>query len=394
MRLYHQCGHNFVWNIESLTEEGVGDGLIVSPVNIESDKIADRLSEDIRAASWFDPQFYLPHDSKGKLETYPFFPANYLEEFETDAYDEVAHEVASECLKFQDSLGFGYLVIPTRYRTELPEDHLEQLQEFFVNPFLEEKQRLASEKPLLLTVIARPIQIAEGPARDELLSWITGYPEITGVYLIFDNDFQSKQIQDPEYLANAMSFIHILRENDMEVHVGYCGLEGLLYSIADATSVSVGAYENLRRFDIKRLKTDDRDQKRSPTPRIYSGRLLQWISENSMPAIRKLVKEWEDLFDESPYIDYLLRPPKDEELHFQKPQIYKHYFSVFSRQVSEVSSFVNRGPLLKQRAQEAISLFDYIANSNVLLEPDSNGDHLYSWINAISMYEAAHKGNE
>jgi hypothetical protein len=394
MRVYHQCGHNYVWNIQSLIDDEVGNGLIVSPVNIEKDKIAKRISEEIRAASWFDPQFYLPYDSKGKLETYPFFPANYLDGFDTEAYEDVAHQVASECLKFQDSMGFGYLVIPTRYRKELPENHLEQLQDLFVTPFLEEYQRVGSVKPLLLTVIVRPIQIADGSARDEILSWITGFQEISGVYLIFDNEFQSKQIQDPAYLANAMSFIHILRENDMEVHVGYCGLEGLLYSIADVTSVSVGAYENLRRFDIQRLQTEDREQRRPPTPRIYSGRLLQWISENSMPPIRSLVKDWQDLFDESPYIDYLLNPPKGEELHFQKPQIYKHYFSVFSRQVSELAYIANRESFLKQRAQEAISLFEYIANSNVLLEPDSNGDHLYSWINAISMYEAAHRGNE
>lgn len=390
MKLYHQCGHNYVWNIASLQEDGVGDGLIVSPVNIECERISEKITEDVRASSWFDPQFYLPHDSKGKLETYPFFPANYLEEFETNAYAERSGEVARECLKFQNDLGFGYLVVPTRYREEIHEGYLEHLQELFVHPFLEETAKLGSGRPILLTVIARPIHIEDGPARDELLSWITGFQEISGVYLIFDNNFQTKQIQDPGYLCNAMNFIRVLRENDMEVHVGYSGIEGLLYSLADATSVSVGAYENLRRFDIQRLQTKDKEQRRAPTPRIYSGRLLQWISHNSMPAIRRLVPDWREMFDYSPYIDYLLDPPEGVELNFQKAELYKHYFCVFSRQTADLPEVPDRAAHLSKCIEDAISLYKEISNSNVLLDPDSDVTHLYGWMNAIAMYEAEH----
>ncbi len=83
MLIYHQCGHNFVWNVQSLQDDGAGEGLIVSPVNVEADKISERIPTGILESSWMDPQFYIPNDSKNKLKTYPFFPGNVLENFDT-----------------------------------------------------------------------------------------------------------------------------------------------------------------------------------------------------------------------------------------------------------------------------------------------------------------------
>jgi len=46
MFVYHQCGHNTVWNIDSLESEQVGDGLIISPVNIDAEKITENRKKD------------------------------------------------------------------------------------------------------------------------------------------------------------------------------------------------------------------------------------------------------------------------------------------------------------------------------------------------------------
>ena len=271
MLIYHQCGHNFVWNIDSLRGDHAGHGLIISPVNLELDRIADRVPEDVRAASWIDPQFYLPDSAKGKLTSYPFFPSNVMENFTTTDFESCALEVARACLEFQDQLRFRYLVIPTRYFDDLPEHYLAQMESIFVEPFLEAARELRLERPLLLTIIAKSLHIEPGPQRDELLTWATRYGAVAGIYLIFDSDFYSKQIKDPGYLADALRFIHALRENDLEVHIGYAGLEGLLFSVADATSVSVGSYENLRSFGTLRLEIREPAPRRGPQPRNLLG---------------------------------------------------------------------------------------------------------------------------
>ncbi len=384
MLIYHQCGHNFVWNTQSFIEDGAGDGLIISPVNIEADRIEARIPPELLSASWIDPQFYLPGDSKSKLVTYPFFPANVLDGFSTADYLDHAFEVAKECLTFQNNLGLKYFVIPTRYFKDLPDGYFEQLDSLFLEPFIRAKYELGLSKPLLQTVIAKPIHLEPGTPRDELLSWATSYAEISGIYLMFENNFYSKQIKDPVYLAGTLRFVRALRLNDLEVHVGYSGLEGLLLSVADPTSVSVGSYENLRSFDISRLVTREPGGQ-SPRPRVFSGRLLQWIEDTYLGPLRELMPDWENLFDDSQYKEYLLNP--DSSLNSQRAELYKHYFILFSKQVAVLPAVQDRAVYIKELVMNAMALFEQIEASGVFLDPNSERSHLPAWINALAMYQ-------
>lgn len=387
MLTYHQCGHNFVWNLKSHREDGIGAGFIISPVNIEAEKIKERFRVAERRSSWMDPQFYLPHDGKGKLGTYSYFPANVLEEFSTSEFAEQARAIARDCLEFQASLDPRYLVIPTRHFEDIPDNHLDQLTELLVTPFLEARAELGLSHPILLTVIAKGIHLDDGPARDEILSWATGIEEVGGVYLLFDNQFRAKQLKDPGYLAGQLRFVHALRSNQMEVHIGYTGLEGLLLSIADPTSVTMGAYENLRRFDVARLETREPSQRRGPAPRIYSGRLLQSLPETTLPAVRELVPHWERLFTDSPYLEHLLA--QAGSLSSNTPELYRHYFFVFGRQVDALPSVDERPEHVRRLIVTAREEFRAVEEeAGVVLDPDSDGSHLPGWLNAITMYEA------
>lgn len=386
MLIHHQCGHNFVWNVDSLRDDGVGDGLIISPVNIEADRIRSRIPDEVLRVSMMDPQFYLPHDTKNNLATYPFFPGNVVPEFTTSEFESHAHEVARECLEFQDGLGLKSHLIPTRYFDDLPDAYLEQLTNIFVQPFIEAHQDAGYHAPLLLTVIAKPVHLQSGIQRDELLSWATSFAAVGGIYLVFDNDFHTKQIKDPGYLAGQLRFIRALRGNDMEVHVGYSGVEGLLHSVADPTSVSMGSYENLRSFGTLRLETREKATRRGPRPRIYSGRLLQSIEDTLMPPIRELVPDWRDLFDDSPYKEYLLDPAST--LSFQRSEVYKHYFYVKSKQVRELPPLGGRPDQLRASVAQALALFERIQAAGVYLDGDSDGSHLSAWLNALAMYMA------
>ena len=386
MLIYHQCGHNFVWNIRSLQDDGAGEGLIVSPVNVEADKIPERIPAQVLETSWMDPQFYLPNDNKNKLKTYPFFPGNVLANFSTTDFEDHAIEIARECLAFQDALNFRYLVIPTRYFDDLPDNYLTQLSELFVEPFRQARLDLHLTKPMLLTVIAKQLHLVAGTSRDELLTWATGAEDVDGIYLVLDNVPGSKQIKDPGFLSDALRFVRALRLNDMEVHVGYCGIEGLLYSVADATSVTVGSYENLRSFSTLRLETQENTPRRGPRPRVYSGRLLQWIEDVYLEPLRQMVPNWQSLFNDSPYKSYLLNPTT--ALNFQRSEIYKHYFFTFAQQIAELPQLSGRQEHIRAQILNAIQLFEQINGAGVFLDENSDGSHLPSWLNALGMFEA------
>src|SRR5258706_6845041 len=133
-KILHQVGHNATWNIKSL-ENGVGDGLILSPVHQERQTL-EKLGSDIRAQSIFDPQYYLPSSQKSKLKSYPFFPEAISGGFSTSNFSAVAHESARQCLEFQIEQNFSQVVIPMRYLDQMYPDYVDRQEQLTLQPFL------------------------------------------------------------------------------------------------------------------------------------------------------------------------------------------------------------------------------------------------------------------
>lgn len=228
--------------------------------------------------------------------------------------------------------------------------------------------------------------------RDELLNWMTGIAGITGFYLIFENNFASKQIKDFAYLSNVLFLIDILKKNEMEVHIGYNNTEGLLFSAAMPDSIAIGSYENLRMFKISRFEALEGKVMRSPNARLYSSRLLQWIEYNYIDSMKMLVADYDKYFDDTKYkpLMFNIGDFKNKEKfkwHFSKSEIYKHYFEVFSSQVHDLPSLQEeRIEFLKANIMAAIENFKNI-KANVLLDSDSDDSHLAIWYNVLNAYK-------
>src|SRR5581483_1253621 len=129
--IYHQLGHQYKWNLESLRDDNAGDGIIIAPRFIECKKVLE-LKPEISSNALFDPQFFLPDIPKGKLLTYDFFPDVVASGFETDEYAaSFAVESAKKCIEFQEKNNFRSIVIPTRYLSGMPTDFIESQQKLF-----------------------------------------------------------------------------------------------------------------------------------------------------------------------------------------------------------------------------------------------------------------------
>jgi hypothetical protein len=383
MKVFHQTGYRDKWNIESY-QKGVGDGLVFSPVNIDADKLL-ALDESIKKTGFLDPQLYLLNEPKGTLHTYPYFPGNLKPDFTTPDLDDSHIHLAKLCIDFQLQNKFQYLVIPTRYFEDYPSSYFVQSTDYFVTPFCDYLFKKSIDKKVLLSVIVKSIMLSDEEKRNEVLNWITGHQGIDGVYLIFENNFSSKQIKDFEYLLNALKFIKILKDNEMEVHIGYCNTEALLYSIAMPDSITVGSYENLRSFGIKRFQDSENGPMRSPNARLYSTKLLQWVEYQYIQAMKKLIPDYEKFFDDSEFKPLMFTP--DFKWHFNKSEPYKHYFFVFNNQIKQLPhSQIERIEMLKGSIKNALKLFTDIENV-VLLNDDSNGSHLSTWFNVINAFK-------
>ncbi len=388
MKVYHQLGFRYNWNIDSLNN-GVGDGVIFSPVNIEAEKI-QRETLSLRQSSFLDPQVYLLSDAKPTLTSYPYYPGNIKIDFNTDDLTEYNKRLAELCINFQLECDFQYVVIPNRYYEEMPSKFYELSLENFVYPFLEYKNLKGIDKPFLLSIIVKQVMIEDENKRNELLNWLTGLPEIVGVYVIFENRFTSKQIKDFEYLKNVLAFIQVLKNNEMEVHIGYSNTESFVYSAAMPDSITIGSYENLRSFKISRFENSENGGMRGPNARLYSSRLLQWVDYNYIQAMKSLVANYLDFFDDSEYkplmFDLGADREKDYKWHFTKPEPYKHYFKIYTEQVKALpNDQQSRIDSLLSQIDSALSNFSVIKRT-VRLDENSDDSHLAIWLNALQAF--------
>jgi hypothetical protein len=253
-KVFHQVGHNPSWNISSFTDDSCGDGLILSPVHQDPGSV-EKLPAAIRAASMFDPQFYLPSSQKPKLKAYSFFPETFVNGFTTTSFEAAAKQAATECVNFQLSQGFRNIVIPVRYLDQMYSDFIEQHESFSVIPFLEALSEI--DRPVCLTLALTSHMIQDEKFRNHVLNWVTKYPEIDQIYLIYSFERDTKQIKSSDFLSSALAFSKEIIATGLELIVGYQNTESLLFTLIDNITVTYGTFEYSQLINSWFLKKKD-----------------------------------------------------------------------------------------------------------------------------------------
>ena len=101
--------------------------------------------------------------------------------------------------------------------------------------------------------------------------------------------------------------------------------------------------------------------------------------------MEQMVSDYQEFFDDSKYRPLMFKP--DFKWHFTKPELYKHYFEVFSRQIGCLPDIqAERIESIKQQIQAAIARYREIKQS-ILLDDDSDDSHLPTWFNALNAYQ-------
>ncbi len=382
MLIFHQSGHQSKWNKDSF-QEGIGDGIILSPVHCNYEKVV-QLEPELKAKCFFDPQFYVPDSQKWKLNSYPFFPEQIADGFSTRDFAAVAYDTAQQCVDFQIGNGFRGLIIPTRYYNEMITDYIPKQKAFSVEPFLSYIQKNGIETEVFLTLALTSAMINDEKYRIQLLNWITSYPEIAGVYLIVNFDEPLKQICDMKKISDYMDFIGELAEADLRVICGYCNTESLLCAMNDPFAVTLGAYENTRRFSIDKFLDDESDA-RGPAPRIYFPGLLNWVRYDTAMEIRVDLPElWNRIYTPTSWSEAVFkRGDKGTRPHFTQPYLYQHHFKLIHDQLRRIADQKGRDDkiaLMQKWITEANGLYEEIQNNGVLFfDNNCKGVHLPGW---------------
>lgn len=288
-------------------------------------------------------------------------------------------------------LSFKNVIIPNKYSEIESSDYHEAVYENFIKPHCDQ---LSGESSInkYLTVFINKTKLLDPEARDTLLDWLTGLNEIDGIYILFDIKRTSKQIKEPDVLAESLFFINVLKKAGKKVLIGYTNTEGILYSIANPDAISCGSYENLRNFNmtIKRFNAPSKKKQYGPNARLYSATLFQWIEETFIKAIQQLYSNFEDVFSDSKYKPLMFTSTFN--WHFSKSELYKHFFIEVSNQVKALPSDIEeRKKYLIQCIKKALKMYDEMNISGILFDSDSDCSHLVQWFNAISLYEKYNK---
>ncbi len=377
--LLHQVGHNSNWNLESF-QSGCGDGLILSPLH-QALPTVEKLSPELRAASLFDPQFYLPNSRKRKLLSYPFFPEQAAGGFATGSFSDHSESVARACVNFQIEQGFRKVVIPTRYLKEMYPEYFEMQEQFSVNSFL----AVAGASPLCLSVAVTAPMISHPSWREQLLDWVTAFHQVDELYLIYDHERDTKQIQDANFLREALRFFRQVTETGLKLTVGYTNTEGLLFSAAGDLNITMGAFENTRIFSEDKF-VESEGAVRGPKARIYLPGLLNWVQFQDALLIRAHAPEvWRQVHMVTDWGEQALDQPVEPT--FNQPALYRHYFLCMNAHVDALRNLnlTERLERLKQRVAHAQRMYAAL-EGRVPLERHGRHGHLSAWAEALEAF--------
>lgn len=385
-RFYHQLGHRAVWSLDSILRDNAGDGAILAPRYMPPAKIT-ALAPALRRRSLFDPQFFLPGTSRGKLVDYQFYPSIIADGFSSTEYDEeTAVRSASLCLAFQNRHDFEHLIIPTRIDDSGSESYIRSQMQLFVDPFLQAYRDQGSAGSLLLQLILSDRALKDEAYRSAILNWVTSLQDLAGVYLITVRATPRKQLQDIDLLLATLRMTTALRDSGLQVILGYLNTEALPLLVADPTGIATGSYENLRKFSVRAFEPADGAPQRGPNARIYLPRLCQWIAHQYVGAITREISDVEAYFGESPYRIEMFSPSYN--WHFTKPQPYKHYFHVFSGQIRSLSSLrgSDRFDAVIDTIERARAEFQRLGDAGIVFDADSDDQHLAAWLTALNQF--------
>lgn len=375
LRVLHQTGHNFRWSLDSLEEDHCGDGLIFSPVH-QTPKQIGNVAASVRASSLFDPQFYLPSSQKPKFKEYDFFPETLAGGFSTTTFESQSKLAASKCVAYQKEQGFRKIVVPTRFISELYGDYVDRQKVFSVNAFVEAGEGL----PLCLNLALTPAMIEDKSFRQKLLNWITSYPEIDELYLIYFCPRDTKQITDASFLLACLSFSKEVQDTGLQLTIGYSNTESLLLSLLGDITLSYGTFENTRIFSLDKFLVSD-EERRGPRARIYLPGLFNWIQfDQARDLSVKAPEVWKKIHRDSAHSEAAFQMAVEPA--FNQPQLYRHHFVCMQEQFEDLGKLAvsDRKALLIEWFTAAKASYVALSKAGIEFEKHGRGSHIEPWL--------------
>jgi len=393
MKILHQLGHNYRWALDSFFQNQIGDGFIISAFSISKDKIGNKLSGYEPSAylplSMVDLQFYGSKASRGKnLKSYEFHPANYTGK---DSTEVSTIDAVMSGLRFQENLKLKTIIVPTIYIKPEKEEAGTQLVHKINDRIRKHKASIQKQgqevASYFMTVPIDKLSIENDQEIEHLLQELTDMNIIfDGYYVVCESDLQTrKKISvNLKYYTNLNKILSTLKKQGFQVILGFSNVDSLVFSaMNDLDYVSIGTYEVLRNFNIRRFI--DKDGGGPSKGWYYSEKLLNFVKAQQLDDLRD--RNALDLIrnDENIFSDAILQEGYDWSIH--RPDVHKNYLLSVSKQLKKITSFPSgkdRIEYMVKLVNDARETYKQLEEDKMLfLDDESSSYHLPKWLSVL-----------
>lgn len=385
VKILHQLGHRHNWNLDCYFDNQIGDGFIFSAYSFIEGKIGTEISGykaiQYLPISFIDLQYYGYKNSrdKGELSSYDFHPAK----MESDGTTITEYpELIYKGIIYQEKIGLNKIVIPMRCETSKDIGKFSSIVDK-INKYVSENKKTSAEYYLTVSFTDSEIKDAEWVER--VLTLLTNVNKVfDGYYIVCDPapEYKKKVSVNYDYYNNLSRIFSVLKKNSFKIIYGYANWDAIPFiALTDIDYVSIGTFENLRRFNIKRFTEDAGG---GPSQGwYYSEKVLNMIRSQELVKLRSnncidLIRNEKNIFS-----DAILDPAYPWANNGNnRPDVHKNYLLSISRELKEISLKKvgdDRINYVLGHIAEAKKIYKDLYDKKVYLDEESSDYHLSTW---------------
>lgn len=379
MKVTHVLGHNSNWNVESYLEHNIGEYFLITAFTHGINYDSKKLLKKVHDVSMIDLQFYGKRKSakieKGKLSEFSFHPANCSKGEVTSVYFE---NCVKQAIQFQKEKKIENIIIPLFYENEKVKDIISTIKT--LNKYVSELNR-ENKKYFMTLPFANHIIIDKDKVEEILFACTDMDICFDGYFITCENkpEFRRKLTTDIKIFRNLSRILKTLKQQNFETIYAYANWDVIIYlAQTDIDYVTIGTYENLRKFDIKRFTEDESGG--GSKGFYFSEKLLNMIRADDVTLIREtdnlhIIRNEKNIFS-----DIILKEGYPWNIH--KPDINKNYLLSISRllhKISNIMDFELRKKYVMGLIDTAINNYNNLESKHVYLNNESSNYHLNIW---------------
>lgn len=385
VKILHQLGHRHNWNLDCYFDNQIGDGFIFCVYSFIEGKIGTEISgykpTQYLPISLVDLQYYGYKNSKdkGALSSYDFHPAK----MEADGTTITEYpELINNGIKYQEKIGINKIVIPMRCEITKDIGKFTSIVDK-INKYISDNKKAGTE--YYLTVSFTDSEIKDAEWVEKVLTLLTNINKVfDGYYIVCDPapEYKKKISVNYDYYNNLSRIFSVFKKNNFQVIYAYANWDAIPFlALTDIDFISIGTFENLRRFNIKRFTEDIGG---GPSQGWYfSEKVLNMIRSQELVKLRsnnciELIRNEKNIFS-----DAILNPAYPWANNGNnRPDVHKNYLLSISRELKEISLKRlgnERINYVLGRIAEAKKIYKDLNDKKVYLEEESSDYHLSSW---------------